>query len=411
MQNNKIRAPGSAAFIFIFITVALDMMAVGIVAPVLPNLIRAFQNGDGRSTAAYVGWFGSIWAAMQFLFSPVIGALSDRFGRRAVILLSNFGLGLDYLLMALAPSLGWLFVGRIASGITSASYPTAGAYISDVTPQKDRAARFGMLGAAFGLGFVIGPALGGLLGEVHPRLPFWVAGGLSLLNAAYGFFILPESLPPEKRRPFQLRNAHVFGSLRLLGSHPELLGLAAAMVVMALAHEALPNMFALYTGVRYGWSGQSIGLALSVVGLATGIVSMLVVRPVVRRLGERNAAMLGLGFGIIGFGMFALAPTGAVFLAGIAFIALWGVAGPSFQSLMSHRVDPAEQGQLQGAISSIRALTGILGPILFTQVFAAAVQHGGSFALGAPYFLAGALLCVALVVGLRVLPRAVPASS
>jgi len=268
-----------------------------------------------------------------------------------------------------------------------------------------------MLGAAFGLGFVIGPALGGLLGEVHPRLPFWVAGGLSLLNAAYGFFILPESLPPERRRPFQLRNAHVFGSLRLLASHPELLGLAAAMVVMALAHEALPNMFALYTGVRYGWSGQSIGLALSVVGLATGVVSMLVVRPVVQWFGERNAAILGLGFGISGFGIFALAPTGAVFLVGIAFIALWGVAGPSFQSLMSHRVDPAEQGQLQGAISSIRALTGILGPILFTQVFAAAVQHGGSFALGAPYFLACALLFVALVVGIRVLPRAAPASS
>jgi MFS transporter, DHA1 family, tetracycline resistance protein len=410
VQFNKNRAPGSAAFIFIFITVALDMMAVGIVAPVLPNLIKAFQHGDGSSAAKYVGIFGSMWAAMQFLFSPVIGALSDRFGRRSVILLSNFGLGLDYLLMALAPTLSWLFVGRIVSGITSASYPTAGAYIADVTPQKDRAARFGMLGAAFGVGFIIGPALGGLLGDLHPRLPFWVAGALSLANAAYGFFILPESLPPEKRRPFSLRNAHVFGSFRLLSSHPELLGLAAAMVVMALAHEALPNMFALYTGVRYGWSMKAVGFALAVVGLATGVVSMLVVRPLVRRLGERNAAILGLAFGISGCWIFALAPTGALFLIGIAFIALWGVAGPSFQSLMSHRVDPMEQGQLQGAISSIRAVTGVAGPLLFTQVFASAVQHGGGTVLGAPYFLAGALLLIALLIGVKVLPRAVTAT-
>lgn len=405
MQQNKIGAPGSAAFIFIFVTVALDMMAVGITAPVLPNLILEFRAGDVSSAALYVGLFATLWAAMQFLFSPVIGALSDRFGRRSVILLSNFGLGLDYALMALAPSMSWLLVGRIASGITSASYPTAGAYIADVTPPAERAAKFGMLGAAFGVGFVIGPALGGLLGAIDLRLPFWVAGALSLANAAYGFFILPESLPPEKRRPFSLKNAHVFGSLRLLSSHPELLGLAAAVAVMALAHESLPNMFVLYTDQRYGWTERGEGLALALIGVASGIVSTTVVRPLVRQVGERNAALLGLAFGIMGCCIFGFATTGTVFLSGIAFIAMWGVAGPSIQSLMSHRVDPSEQGQLQGALGSIRAMTGMLGPVLFTQVFALSVKQGGGILLGAPYFLSAALLLAALGIAWKVLPR------
>ena len=207
--------PGNPAFIFVFITVALDMMAVGITAPVLPKLIIEFRAGDVASAAMWVGVFATLWAAMQFIFSPIIGAASDRFGRRPVILLSNFGLGLDYLLMAMAPTLGWLLVGRVISGITSASYPTAGAYIADVTPPADRAGKFGMLGAAFGLGFILGPAIGGLLGSIDLRLPFWVAAGLSLANTVYGYFILPESLPVEKRRPFHLRKAHVLSSITL----------------------------------------------------------------------------------------------------------------------------------------------------------------------------------------------------
>jgi MFS transporter, DHA1 family, tetracycline resistance protein len=400
------RSPGSAAFIFVFVTVVLDMMAVGIVAPVLPKLILQFEAGDVADAALYAGLFGTLWAAMQFLASPVIGALSDRFGRRPVILLSNLGLGLDYLLMAWAPSLAWLFVGRVLSGITSASFPTAGAYIADVTPPEGRAARFGMLGAAFGLGFVIGPAIGGLLGGIDLRLPFQVAAALSLLNVAYGFFILPESLPPERRRPFRLRDAHVLGALRLLRSHSELLGLAAALFVMALAHEALPNLFVLYTDRRYGWDATTVGLALGLVGLSSVLVSSVLVRPLVRRLGERNAALLGLCFGFAGYLVFGLAATGSVYLAGIALVALWGIAGPSIQSLMSRRVGASEQGQLQGAIGSMRALTGMLGPVLFTQVFGAVVDRGGSTALlGAPYYLAATLVLVALVIGWRMLPR------
>ncbi|HMA11492.1 MAG TPA: TCR/Tet family MFS transporter [Steroidobacteraceae bacterium] len=409
MSSSGTRAPGSAAFIFIFVTVALDMMAVGITAPVLPKLIIQFQQGDVARAAWFVGAFATLWAAMQFIFSPVIGVASDRLGRRPVILASNLGLGLDYVLMAVAPTMGWLFLGRLISGITSASYPTAGAYIADVTPPAERAGRFGMLGAAFGLGFIVGPAVGGVLGGIDLRLPFWVAAGLSLANTAYGFFILPESLPPDRRKPFSLRNAHVFGSFRLLRSHPELFGVASALFVMGLAHEALPNTFVLYADQRYGWSETQVGLALAVIGVSSVVVSMLLVKPLVHRLGERRVALFGLVCGIGGFLTFGLAPQGAIFLIGIALVALWGVANPSFQSLMSRRIDPSEQGQLQGALGSIRAVTGMLGPLLFTQVFAAAVTHGGEPLLGAPFLLSAVLLLVTLVVGSRVLPHRAPA--
>jgi MFS transporter, DHA1 family, tetracycline resistance protein len=400
------RAPGSAAFIFVFITVVLDMMAVGIVAPVLPRLITDFQHGDAASAAGYVGLFAALWAAMQFIFSPIIGAASDRFGRRPVILLSNFGLGLDYILMAVSPSLAWLFIGRIISGITSASYPTAGAYIADVTPQEERAGKFGMLGAAFGLGFIIGPAIGGVLGSIDLRLPFWVAAGLSLANAAYGYFILPESLPPERRKAFSFRTANILGAYRLLRSHPELLGMAAALFVMSLAHESLPNTFVLYAHQRYGWNESQVGLVLALIGVASVVVSMLLVKPLVRRLGERRAALVGLVCGLSGFVWFGLAPTGFLFLFGITLIAMMGVANPSFQALMSHRIDPTEQGQLQGALGSIRAITGMIGPIIFTQVFATAIS-GERFQLpGAAFLLSAALLVIALVIGLRRLPHA-----
>ena len=400
--------PSRAAFIFVFITVALDMMAVGIIAPVLPKLIIDFRGGDVASAAWYVGVFATIWAAMQFIFSPIIGAASDRFGRRPVILLSNLGLGLDYILMAVAPTLGWLFVGRMVSGITSASYPTAGAYIADVTPQSERAGRFGMLGAAFGLGFIVGPAVGGLLGGIDLRLPFWVAGGLSLVNTAYGFLILPESLPRDRRRPFSLRGANVLAAFKLLKSHPELLGMAALLLVMGLAHEALPNTFVLYADQRYGWSESQVGVVLALIGVASVVVSMMLVKPLVRRLGERRAALFGLFCGMAAFLVFGLAPTGGLFLGGIALMALLGLANPSLQALMSHRISPSEQGQLQGSLGSIRALTGMLGPMLFTQVFAAAVRHGDLHLQGAAFLLSAALLLLATLIGFKVVPGRSP---
>jgi MFS transporter, DHA1 family, tetracycline resistance protein len=411
VKNLGSRAPGSAAFIFVFITVALDMMAVGITAPVLPSLITDFLHGDVAGAAKYYGLFAMIWAAMQFVFAPIIGAASDRFGRRPVILLSNFGLGLDYILMAVSPSLGWLFVGRVISGITSASYPTAGAYIADVTSPAERAGKFGMLGAAFGLGFIVGPAVGGLLGSIDLRLPFWVAAGLSLANAAYGFFILPESLPPERRKAFSLRAANILGAFRLLRSHPELLGMAAALFFMGLAHESLPNTFVLYAGQRYGWAEQHVGGVLALIGVASVVVSMLLVKPLVRRLGERRAALTGLLCGVAGFLWFGLASTGNVFLFGIALLALMGVANPAFQALMSHRIDSMEQGQLQGALGSIRAITGVLGPPIFTQVFAASVGAGNPQWLGAAFLVSAGLITMALLIGLRQLPHAATSAS
>lgn len=397
------RAPTRAAFLFIFVTVALDMLAVGIMAPILPKLILQFEGGNMTDAARLTGIFGVVWAAMQFLFSPVLGALSDRFGRRPVILASNFGLGLDYFLMALAPTIGWLFVGRVISGITAASFSTASAYIADVSTPEQRPRRFGMLGAAFGLGFIVGPAIGGFLGSVDLRFPFWAAGILSLLNALYGLFVLPESLPKERRRAFSLSRASSLGSLRLLGSHKELAGLAVAMVLYFLAHEALPSMFVLYTTHRYGFDERQVAWALSGVGLASAIVSGGLVGPIVKRIGERRALLLSLSAGLVGYLVYALAPTGWVFLCGIPLLGLWGLTGPSVQSLLSQRVSGGEQGQLQGTIAALRSLTGIFGPLLFTQVFAFAIEPARSVQVpGAPYFLGAVLLLLSIGVALKV---------
>src|SRR3954453_14479765 len=283
-----------AAFIFVFITVLLDMLALGIVIPVLPKLVVDFLGGDAARAADFLGLFGTAWALMQFVCSPIHGALADRFGRRPVILFSNFGLAFDYVLMALSPNIWWLFVGRVISGISAASIATAYAYIADVTPPAQRAARFGMLGVAFGAGFVFGPALGGLAGVVDPRLPFWIAAGLSLLNGLYGLLVLPESLPRERRMAFEWRRANPVGSLKLLRSHPELSGLAAATFLVDLSHVVLPSVWVLYVGYRYGWDERALGLSLPPFGLCSVIVQAGLVGPIVKAVGERRAMMLGL---------------------------------------------------------------------------------------------------------------------
>jgi DHA1 family tetracycline resistance protein-like MFS transporter len=391
-------APTRAAFLFVFITVALDMLALGVMIPVLPKLIIEFEGGNVAAAAGAAGLFGFSWAAMQFVFSPLLGAISDRRGRRPVILLSNLGLGLDYLLMALAPNLSWLFVGRLISGITSASFSTAGAYIADVTPEEERAAKFGMLGAAFGLGFVVGPALGGLLGGINLRLPFYAAAGLSLANAAYGFFILPESLPPEKRAPFLWSKANPVGSLALLRSHPRLLGLAVVAFLYNVAHDSLPSVFVLYTDYRYHWGERMVGFCLAAVGISSTIVAALLVGPLVKRLGERRALLIGLAFGALGFGVYGWAPTGGWFLSGIPLLAIWGLAGPAFQALMSRRVEQSAQGRLQGALASMSGITGMIGPLLFTQIFAFGISSQTLHLPGAPFWMSSALLFASLLV-------------
>jgi DHA1 family tetracycline resistance protein-like MFS transporter len=388
---------GKAALGFIFVTVLLDMLALGVIVPVLPTLVMAFQHGDTAKAAETIGLYATVWALMQFVFSPILGLLSDRFGRRPVILLSNLGLALDYVVMALAPTLGWLFLGRVLSGVTSASVPTAIAYMSDVTPPEDRARSFGFIGAAFGLGFVVGPAVGGWLGAQNPRLPFWVAGAMSFLNALWGLFVLPESLPPEKRRRrLDLSTANPLGTLALLRRHRELFGLASVNFLGWVAHEVYPIIFVLYASYRYGWNERTVGTVLAAVGLIGIIVSAGLVGPVVKALGERRTLLLGTLLGASGFALYGWAPTAGLFLAALPVGGLWGLAGPASQALMSRRVSASEQGELQGALGSVRSVAMLVAPSIFSLTFAYAIAPERAVkAPGAPWFVAAALLLAA----------------
>ena len=401
--NTPAPSVGRAAFTFILIVVAFDMVAFGIIAPVLPDLIRQFEGGDFARASSVTGYFGFAWATMQFIFSPILGAWSDRFGRRPVILISCFGLSIDYVFMAVAPSLRWLLVGRIISGITTSNISTAFAYVTDVTKPEERAKPFGLISAVFGLGFVIGPAVGGWLGNMNLRFPFWAAAALSLGNALYGYFVLPESLPPERRAKSAWHMANPLGSLRLLSANRELGGLAVVTTLYYLAHNSLPSMWALYTEYRYAWSRRDVGLSLAVVGVCAAVVSGMLVGPFVKRFGERRSLLSGLVFGTIGFAGFAVAIRGWMILAVIPFIALWGIAAPAMQSLMSRHVDPSSQGKLQGAINSLRAITGMAGPVLFTQIFAIAISpHYEIHLPGAPYYLAALLLGASMLLAVYV---------
>jgi len=396
--SNATRSTGTrAAFYFILVTIAFDSLAFGIIAPVLPDLVRQFEGGDFARASDMIGYFAFAWSTMQFIFSPVLGAWSDRFGRRPVILLSCLGLGLDYIFMAVAPSLSWLFVGRIISGITTSNIATAFAYVTDVTPPEKRARPFGLISAAFGFGFVIGPALGGWLGSHNLRVPFWGAAALCLANALYGYFVLPESLPPERRSASAWHMANPLGSLRLLRSRAELSGLAMVITLYYLAHQSLVTVWALYAEYRYAWSRQDVGLSLAVVGVSAAIVSGVLVAPFVKKFGERHSVLAGLMFGTLGFLGFGLATRGWVALAVIPLIALWGIAAPAIQTLMSRCVDHSSQGRLQGAVNSVRAITGMAGPLLFTQIFSMAISPKSSVHIpGAPYFVAGLLLSSSL---------------
>lgn len=392
---------GRGAVAFIFVTILLDMLALGVIMPILPKLIESFVDNDTAHAARIFGLFGTAWALMQFVFSPVLGALSDRFGRRPVVLLSNFGLAADYVLMALAPSLVWLFIGRVISGITSASISTAFAYISDITPPERRAAVFGRIGAAFGAGFILGPALGGLLGDIDPRLPFWASAALSFANALYGLFVLPESLAPDKRTPFRWKSANPVGALHLLRSNAALGALSVVNFIAQVAHVVLPSTFVLYATYRYGWDSRTVGLTLAMVGIRAMVVQGLAIGPIVHVLGERNALLLGLCCGALGFAILGLAPTGPLSWLGIPVLSLWGISGAASQSLMTRLVAPDQQGQLQGATASVQSVSQLVGPFLFTLTFSYFIGAGAPLHLpGAPFLLAAALMvgCVAIAV-------------
>jgi MFS transporter, DHA1 family, tetracycline resistance protein len=395
-------AARGGAVAFIFVTILLDMFALGLIMPILPKLVESFVNNDTASAARIFGLFGTAWALMQFFFSPILGGLSDRFGRRPVVLLSNFGLAFDYVLMALAPSLTWLFVGRVISGITSASVSTAFAYIADITPAERRAAVFGKIGAAFGAGFILGPAIGGLLSGFDPRLPFWVAAALSFANALYGLLILPESLPPDRRSPFRWKSANPLGALHLLRSNPILARLSVVNFIAQLAHVVLPSTFVLYATYRYGWDAKTVGLTLAMVGICAMAVQGAGIGPIVKRFGERRALLLGLASGALGFLIFGAAPSGPLFWLGIPVMALWGVAGAATQALTTRLVAPDQQGQLQGATSSVQSVSQLLGPFLFTLTFAYFIGAQAPLQLpGAPFLLAAALLSLALLIAAR----------
>lgn len=395
------------ALAFIFCTVMLDVLALGLMIPVLPRIVLGFMGGDTAGAAEMFGAFSTVWALMQFFFSPLLGVVSDRYGRRPVILISCLGLGLDYIFMAVAPSLALLFVGRVISGITSATIGTSFAYIADVTPQNERARAFGLVGMAFGLGFIVGPAIGGLLGSLDPRLPFWAAAVACLINAGFGWFVLPESLPPEKRMAFSWTRANPVGAFRLLATHRELFGLAAVNFLGQVAHQVLPSVFVLYAAYRYGWGETHVGLTLAFVGICSAVVQGAMVGPVVGRLGERATLLLGLLCGALGMAIYGLAPTGIVFLIGVPVMSLGGLSGPAIMGLMSRRVSPSEQGQLQGANTSLSSVAGLIGPGLFAVTFSQLLERlpGAAFDLAALIVLGSFAVAWAVT---RSRPRAGP---
>ncbi len=391
-----------AAVAFIFITVMLDVLAIGVIIPVLPHIIKDMAGGSFIAATHWSGLFGTAFMAMQFLFTPVQGALSDHYGRRPVILLSNLGLGLDFILMALVNTLPLLFIGRIISGITSASFSTANAYIADVTPFDKRAAAFGLMGAAFGLGFIIGPALGSMLSHWGPRVPFWGAAILSLANFCYGLFVLPESLPKERRVATDWKRANPVGSLLLLKRYPQVFAMAVVVFLFALAQYAYNATFVLNVDYRFHWDEQKVGYVLGLVGVLTAIVQGYLVGKIIPRLGERRALLVGTLCGLVALVGYGLTTHGWIFLALMPLGALMGIAGPVVQSMMTRDVDPHEQGRLQGALASLQSVAGLIGPLLFTSVFAYFIDPRAPLQVpGSPFLLSALLIAAALVVAWR----------
>jgi DHA1 family tetracycline resistance protein-like MFS transporter len=396
--------PRKAAVLFIFATALMDVISLGIMIPVLPNLVKQFAGGDTALAAQYTMAFALTWGLMQFVFAPIVGMLSDRFGRRPVLLMSIFGLGVDYVFMALAPTLNWLFVGRVINGITSASFSTANAYVADVTAPQERAKAFGMLGAAFGVGFLIGPGIGGALGNINLRLPFWAAAGLALCNWLYGFFVLPESLPPSRRTAsLNWRRANPVGALGFLRERKNLLGLISINVLYLFAHNVFPSIFVLYVGYRFNWGPFAAAGMLIATGLSSILVQTLVVGRVVKAIGERGALLIGLFSAILAFIAYALAPTPPWFFAGVPLGALSALIMPGLQSLMSRRVAANEQGRLQGLNSAFMGLTAIFGPMLYLSTLAFAVRHDAQLHQpGLPVLIAAGFCAAALVLAVLV---------
>lgn len=386
------------ALAFIAVTLLLDTIGFGLIMPVMPRLLVEL-SGEGLSRAAvYGGWLGFVYAAMQFVFAPVLGNLSDRFGRRRVLLFAIGALGIDYIIMGFAPTLAWLFVGRAIAGAAGASFTPAYAYVADISPPEKRAQNFGIVSAAFGIGFIIGPAIGGLLGSLGSRAPFFAAAALSLINFCYGSLVLPESLPPERRRAFEWRRANPIGTLTQMKKHPVVLGLLCALFLWGLGNQVMPTTWAFYTKLRFGWSEATIGASFAVVGLVMFSSQAIVMRFLVPRLGERRAALLGIASGMAGYAGFGLATAGWMMFAWLASWFFAAIVMPTTVALMSHRISPDAQGELQGAVASLFSLSAIVGPPIMSHLFARFTAPESSVHVPGAAFLAAAALALGCLV-------------
>lgn len=386
-----------AAIGFIFITLLIDITGWGIILPVVPKLIKELIHGDISQAAQYGGWLGFAYAFTQFIFSPVVGNLSDRYGRRPVILISLFGFAVDYIFLALAPSIGWLFLGRIIAGLTGASISTASAYIADISTHEDRAKNFGMIGAALGLGFIIGPVIGGLLGHYGARIPFYAAAGLCLLNFLYGYFILPESLDQNNRRPFDWKRANPIGSLLFLKKYREISGLIVALILVYIGIHAVQSNWHFFTMYQFGWNERMVGISLGVLGLLLGLAQGVLIRWTTPKLGEQKSIYYGLTCYAIGLLLFAFAGQGWMMFVFLIPYSLGGICGPALQSVITKNIPSNEQGELQGALTSLVSATSIIGPPMMTNLFYYFTHDEAPFRFaGAPFFLASVLMAISV---------------
>jgi DHA1 family tetracycline resistance protein-like MFS transporter len=394
--------PRTPAVGFIFVTLALSIVGFGLLIPVLPQLIVKFEGGDLTEGSHTYGWLVSLYALMQFIGSPILGALSDQFGRRRIILIATAGSAIDYVIMACAPNLIWLFIARTIAGFTAGVYATANAYLADVTPPEKRAGAFGLLGAAFGIGFVVGPALGGVLGKIDLHLPFWVAAGCSALNWFWGLLVLPESLKPENRRPFSWARANPISALTALRRIPAVLGLAEGYFILMVAQTMLFSIWALYTSHRYHWGTDAVGLSLMFVGVLSGLVQALLVKRIVPRLGETRAVLVGFSISILVNICYGLAPHGWLIYIIMTVGAFAGISGPALQSYITKHVPPNEQGATQGALGSLQSLAGVLGPVVATWSFGWAIAPERTFQVpGIAFFIGAGLVAIAQLLAWR----------
>lgn len=388
-----------AAIGFIFITLLIDITGWGIILPVVPKLIGELIHSDLSEAAKYGGWLGFAYAITQFMFAPIVGNLSDQYGRRPIILISLFGFAIDYILLALAPSIAWLFFGRIIAGITGASISTASAYIADISTDEDRTKNFGLIGAAFGLGFIIGPVIGGLLGHYGARVPFYVAAILCMMNFLYGLFILPESLEKDKRRPFNWKRANPIGTFNFLRKQSKISNLVVALILVYVALHAVQSNWHFFTMYKFNWTERTVGLSLGLLGLLLGFVQGVLIRWTTPKLGEQKSVYFGLLFYALGFMLFAFTNQGWMMFVFLIPYSLGGICGPALQSIISKNIPSNEQGELQGALASLVSATSIIGPPMMTNLFYYFTHDQAPFEFsGAPFFLASILMSISAII-------------